>query len=303
MEECAKTIATEGVIDPKISDQLDLERMHEKWGRWLRVLHRIEIIAGLKRPLRFTKASTGWLIGETGVCRDPRMPEVNPDGMAIAADYVMTEGVHSVEFTVDPQCGSWMHIGVVHADWEFLVSGEVGNHVESEHATNTAHGWALVGPCNGDGIQGDICGGGVCHQGDVSQTWADGSWCAGNDDFENDVVFNTGPLESYATFSPPPLHVSRTSSSVPCSSPHTDALFKATKSAWSWIWTVAPSQCTERVKAFMAPLMTTHCSGLVSESNSVCSQRGSRPPCAGWPRWPMTNTKASPWRWRRCRAR
>ena len=233
MEECAKTIATEGAIDPKISDQLDLKRMHEKWGRWLRVLHRIEIIAGLKRPLRFTKASTGWLIGETGgkyscslgetgVWRDPGLiEEVNPDGMAIAADYVMTEGVHSVEFTVHPQCDWWMHIGVVRADWEFPVSGEIPVAIESQHATNTAHGWALLGPCNGDGMQGDICGGGVRHQGDVSQTWADGSWCAGNDDFEIDVVFNTGPLESYATFSPPPLHVSRTSSSAPCSSPHT----------------------------------------------------------------------------------
>mmetsp|Transcript_4219 Transcript_4219/g.9057 ORF Transcript_4219/g.9057 Transcript_4219/m.9057 type:complete len:227 (+) Transcript_4219:387-1067(+) len=221
--------------------------MHEKWGRWLRVLHRIEIIAGLKRPLRFTKASTGWLIGETGgkyscslgetgVWRDPGqqyngfIDEVNPDGMAIAADYVMTEGVHSVEFTVDPQCDWWMHIGVVRADWQFPVSfpfdgnfaiGETPVAIESQHATNTAHGWALLGPCNGDGMRGDICGGGVRHQGDVSQTWADGSWCAGNDNFEIDVVFNTGPLESYATFSPPPLHVSRTSSSAPCSSPHT----------------------------------------------------------------------------------
>lgn len=67
--------------------------------------------------------------------------------IAICADHVMNTGVHSAEFTVDPHTSDYMGIGVVRADW---------NPNEGGHASETDHGWALLGAITG--VDGDDSG-------------------------------------------------------------------------------------------------------------------------------------------------
>ena len=147
VEQSAEIIVTEQWPDAT-DDRLDSGRMLAVWGRWLRVLHRKEVIAGKTNPLRFTKAGPGISIMHNGK-KAAGMP---PHGgyswwgagvcpaTAICADRVMDTGVHSAEFTANPHCSNYMGIGVVRADWDPYNGG---------HASETKHGWAMLGAISG----------------------------------------------------------------------------------------------------------------------------------------------------------
>ena len=176
-DESARLVSAEHVKRAQ-HKHLDLDRMLALWGpRWSRVLHRIEVVAGKTNPLRFTKAGPGIITSierggsgakaagmpvdaeEWGAELDPDQGGVGPylcgydndkafcPVIAICADHVMNTGVHSAEFTVDPHTSDYMGIGVVRADW---------NPNEGGHASETDHGWALLGAISG--VDGDDSG-------------------------------------------------------------------------------------------------------------------------------------------------